>query len=212
MVTTDLPTGETDRPASGDGHPPPRGPREADGNRGGPGDEKAWFMFYMQSGGRRQVVSLARVWFWMDLSRQRLWSTFEELEDLGYVERVQDDPRWRPRRLLDSCKSSNDRLFASTFVRLTEAGLASGELQALIASMTADYPESVAGVLRYLASSARLLPDRLKLGLAEEWERARRHENPSRRRFSGLLLVMYACTALLVVSLPVLAGMSVIAG
>lgn len=169
-------------------------------------------MFYMQRGGRPEVVSLAHVWWWTNFSRQRLWTTFEELEDLGYVERVEDDPRWAPRRFLDSYKSPNNRLFDTTFIRLTGAGLASGELQALIASMTVDYPESVAGVLHYIASSARLLPCRLRVELAQEWNSARHHENPARRRFSRLLLILYAYTALIVMALPVFAGVEVIAG
>jgi hypothetical protein len=169
-------------------------------------------MFYMQSGGRPEVVSLAGVWFWTDLSRERLWRTFEELEDLGYIERAEEDPRWPPRRFLDSYKIPNDRLFASTFIRLIEAGLASGELQALIASMTEDYPETVAGVLHYIDASVRMLPDRLGMELAEEWDRARRHENPARRHFSRLLIVMYACTALIVIALPVLAGIDLAVG
>ena len=78
--------------------------------------------------------------------------------------------------------------------------------------MIEDYPESVSGALHYIAFSARLLPERLGMELSQEWERARSHDNPARRRLSWLLLTVYAFTALLVVALPAVAGMNVIAG
>lgn len=212
MVTSYEPARGMERLGSGDRQPPPRSPYETDERYGGPGDEKAWFMFYMQRGGRPEVISLAGVWFWTNFSREKLWRSFEDLEDLGYVERVEEDPRSALRKLLDSCKNPNDRLLATTFIHLTGAGLRSVELQVLISSMAANYPGTVSGVLHYIDSSARLLPERLKLELSQEWEKARRHENPARRRFSGLLLVMYACTALIIIALPVLAGIELSVG
>lgn len=82
-----------------------------------------------------RAVSLDYLRGWTGFSRGRLWRAFEDLEDIGYVELAGEDPRGPVSRWLDERRAAADRVFASTFVLLTDAGHHSPELQTSLAAL-----------------------------------------------------------------------------
>lgn len=197
------------------GPPPPTESGSDDGERG-PGDDRARLLLIMHNADGLREVNLGYLWWWTDFSRDRLWRGFEDLEDVGYIERV-EDPRSPPRRALDARKSASDRIFASTFVCLTEAGRHSPELADVLDSLqTKDQDcrtrveSPVRDNLCRLPYELRVLPARAAVKVAGEWHVARNHENPDRRSLSrvrlGVCSLGALCSASMVAHALVTAG------
>lgn len=122
VAVTDRVSAEVSRTgleARGTGGPPPRG----SANTGGPDDDRNRLMLAIYNARGAGPVSLEYLRRRTGFSRERLWRTLEALEDAGYVKAPDKDPRSPVVRWMDRPRNANARVFASTFVELTEAGL-----------------------------------------------------------------------------------------
>lgn len=122
-------------PVTGGGASPPGKPEKGYGGGGGPGNDRARLMLLIYDNRGKRPVSLEYLRGWTGFCRERVWRGFEDLEDMGYVEVLEEDPRGRLSRWLDEKGAAADRLFAATFLTLTEAGRHGPELQASLAAL-----------------------------------------------------------------------------
>ena len=208
-------------PVIGGGFSPPD-PPEDDGGGPGPDNERGRLMlliynarralrsrYYRRSrrARRTRAASLRYLQVRTGFERTRLWRAVEDLEDLGYVEIFRDEPESPLSRWLARHVSPDDRVFASTFLVLTEAGRYSPELGEFLAE--AGKPERG---LRFAGTGAamkvmkvmkglRRLPSNLTGGLAAEW-RAAGSGDPERRALARLNLIAWGLGALCLAGLP----------
>jgi hypothetical protein len=111
--------------------PPPARPSGTGG--GGPERDRARLMLAIYNVRATGAVSLEYLQRRTGFSRRTLWRAFEDLEEVGYVEVLDGDPRGPVVRWMDRRRSVTAQVFASTFLELTEAGRHGSELAALVA-------------------------------------------------------------------------------
>lgn len=202
---------ESVHPAREGNAPPPKPPEE---NNGGDsrGHDRGTVMrlIYTDKGG--QAASLDYLRRRANFPYDRMWRAFEDLEDIGYVERLRPDPRGKVARWLDNREDANGRVFASIFVYLTEAGWHSPELADSIAALeeTSRHNEcggqqatiSIREELRGLLSRPSALHDNVRKTLLGRWRTACYHQSPKCRADAWRSLFLYAVTASGIASLP----------
>lgn len=115
--------------SEGSGLPPDRPDSNGDGGSWPENDRLRLLLLIQNSRGSREV-SLRYLRSQTGFPRPRLWRAFEDLEDVGYIRVSDSDPRGPVTRWLDNRTDPNGRVFASTFVVLTEAGHCELERQA----------------------------------------------------------------------------------
>lgn len=120
-VVDEFALGSESRVSEGGGLPPDRPDSHGDGGSR-PENDRLKLLLLIQNARGSRAVSLRYLRFQTGFPRARLWRAFEDLEDVGYIRVSDSDPRGPVTRWLDDRMGSNDRVFASTFVVLTEAG------------------------------------------------------------------------------------------
>lgn len=201
MPVMDRTRPEVEIPAPGGGSPPPGNAKDDSGRY--PENDRGRLMLLIYNARGPGAVSLEYLRGCTGFSRTRLWRAFEDLEDMGYVEPFEGDPRGPLSRWLDGRKGKNEWVFASTFVVLTETGRHSPELEAYIAAnggtrrgrlRLAGGHVSVRGgmrkIVRILSTlRPRKLPAKISVALAREWRIAGDNDAGDRRALARLILV-----------------------
>lgn len=163
--------------------PPPGGPSGTGG--GGPERDRARLMLAIYNARDTGAVSLEYLQRRTGFSRSRLWRAFEDLEDVGYVEVLDGDPRGPVVRWMDRRRSANVQVFASTFLKLTEAGRHGPELAALVAEQdtargrkgSAATRARAVGGRRRLSSRITGMPTEATRMIIREWRNRGGEEN-----------------------------------
>lgn len=179
---------EVESPVPAGGLPPPDDPGDAGASRD-PGNDRGRLMLLIHDA--RGAASLRYLRGHTGFTRTRLWRSAEDLEDLGYVEVRREEPRGPVSRWLHKGQRPNDRIFASTFLALTEAGRNSPELAASLAAAgeARGGRTGRAGTRAAVGKGLLRLPSKLAGTLAAEW-RATASQDPERRSLARLNLIV----------------------
>lgn len=127
---------EVEFPVLAGGSLPPESPGDGGAGRD-PDNDRGRLMLLIHNARGPGAASLRYLRGHTGFPRTRLWRGVEDLEDAGYVETFRKEPHGPVSRWLHDRKSPNDRVFASTFLALTESGRNSPELEAFIAAREA---------------------------------------------------------------------------
>lgn len=207
MTVTDGIKPNVELPMTGGGFYPPGPPDGGDGSPN-PDNERGRLMRLIYNARGARGASLRYLRERTGFSSTRLWRAVEDLEDLGYVEIFREEPDGPVSRWLARRENPNERVFASTFLALTEAGRHSPELEESLAKSGG--PErrprpgrvsAAIGGLGRLPSKLRGLPAKLAGTLAAEW-RAAGGGDPERRALARLNLIACGLGTLCLVGSP----------
>lgn len=171
--------------------------------------ERARLMLAIYNVRATGAVSLEYLQRRTGFSRRRLWRAFEDLEDVGYVEVLDGDPRGPVLRWMDGRRSANAQVLASTFRELTEAGRHGPELADLVAEQytargrrgSAATRSRAVGGRRRLSSRITGMPTEATTMIIREWRNRGGEEDLREGDLARLNSVAYGKGAIWVVLL-----------